>query len=171
MEERKGLVTFGGHPVTLVGDVLQKGEKAPDFVVLNNDLQPTHLSDYAGKIVVLSAVASLDTGVCDTETRKFNEMAAGLGDNVEILTISMDLPFTQKRWCGAAGVDRVTTLSDSVSADFGTRYGVLMKEFRMLARTVFVVDSKGILRYVQLLPEVGTEPNYEEVLEAIKAVI
>lgn len=171
MEERKGIVTLHGNPLTLLGPGLKAGDEAPDFEVLTNDLQPFHLSSLKGKAVIISSVPSLDTPVCDMETREFNKRASELGDGVEILTISMDLPFAQKRWCGAAGVDRVTTLSDHRNASFGEAYGVLIKELRLLARVVFVVDSDGVIRYVQTVKEVGEEPDYDAVIDAAKAII
>jgi thiol peroxidase len=167
MAERKGLVTMGGNAVTLAGEEVGVGDKAPDFVVVDNDLRTVRFSDYAGKVAILAAVPSLDTEVCSIETRRFNQEAASLGDDVVILTISMDLPFAQKRWCGAAGVDRVVTLSDHRDASFGTAYGVLIKEARLLARAVFVVDRAGVVRYVELVPELGQEPNYEAALAAV----
>jgi thiol peroxidase len=171
MEERKGVVTLHGNPLTLLGPGLKAGDEAPDFEVLTNDLQPFHLSSLRGKVVIISSVPSLDTPVCDTETREFNKRASGLGDGVEILTISMDLPFAQKRWCGAAGVERVTTLSDHRNASFGEAYGVLIKELRLLARVVFVVDGDGAIRYVQVVKEVGEEPDYDAVIDAAKGII
>lgn len=169
-EDRPGLVTMKGNPVTLTGTPVNVGDKAPDFTAIDIHLQPVHLSDFKGKIVVISAVPSLDTPVCSRETHRFNEMATEF-DEVEILTISMDLPFAQKRWCGAEGVDRLTTLSDHRDAAFGEAYGVLIKEMRLLARTVFVIDPDGTIRYIQLVKEVSQEPNYDEVLEAIKALL
>jgi thiol peroxidase len=168
MVERTGLVTMGGNAVTLVGEEIKVGAQAPDFTVVDNDLNPVALTDYPGKVLVLAAVPSLDTEVCSIETRRFNAEAAALGEDVVILTISMDLPFAQKRWCGAAGVDRVVTLSDYRDASFGTAYGVLIKEVRLLARTVFVVDREGVVRYVELVPELGQEPNYEAALAAVR---
>jgi thiol peroxidase len=168
MAERTGLVTSGGKPVTLVGDEIKVGDAAPDFVVVGNDMNPVEFSPYRGKVCVVASVPSLDTDVCSTETRRFNQEAAGLGEDVVILTVSMDLPFAQKRWCGAAGVDRVVTLSDHRDAAFGTAYGVLIKEVRLLARAVFVVDRDGIVRYVELVPELGQEPDYEAVLTAVR---
>lgn len=171
MQERKGLVTIHGNPLTLVGDEVKAGDKAPDFSVLDNDLNPKSLKDYAGKVLIISAVPSLDTPVCDMETRRFNNEAGSLGANVQILTISMDLPFAQKRWCGAAGVDKLQTLSDHREASFGLAYGVLIKELRLLARAVFVVNRAGQVTYVQLVPEVTNEPDYEAVLQAVKAAL
>ena len=166
MAERTGLVTMGGNPVTLVGDEVKVGDEAPAFVVVDNDLKPVGFSSYRGKVCVVAAVPSLD--VCSTETRRFNVEAAALGEEVVILTISMDLPFAQKRWCGAAGVDRVVTLSDHRDASFGLAYGVLIKEVRLLARAVFVVGRDGVVRYVELVPELGEEPNYEGALAAVR---
>jgi len=171
MKERKGLVTMGGQPITLVGDEVKVGDAAPDVELIANNLAPVKISSYRGKVCVLSSVPSLDTSVCDLETREFNRKAEDLGPEVAILTVSMDLPFAQKRWCGSAGVSRVITLSDHRAAAFGTAYGVLMKESRLLARCVFVADKKGIIRYVQLVPEIGKEPNYEEVIKAVRKLI
>ncbi len=168
MKERAGLVTMRGNPLTLVGNEVRTGEKAPDFVALDPDLTPIKLSSYMGKICIISSVPSLDTPVCDMETRKFNEEASKLGDKIRILTISMDLPFAQKRWCGAAGVNKIQTLSDHRDAQFGLAYGVLIKELRLLARAVFLVDPKGILQYMQLVKEIASEPNYEEIWSALK---
>ena len=168
MEERTGLVTMKGKPVTLVGPAVKIGQKAPDFEVVANDLSAVKLSSFAGKTCIIASVPSIDTSVCDMETRKFNEKAGGLGSNVVVLTISMDLPFAQKRWCGAAGIKNVVTLSDHRDASFGRAYGVLIKDLRLLARAVFVVDKKGIIRYVQIVPEIATEPDYDAVLKAVK---
>ncbi len=168
MSERTGLVTLGGKPVTLLGDEVKVGDEAPDFTAVGNDMKPVRLSQYKGRVVVISSVHSLDTPVCNIETRRFNTEAANLGPDVVILTVSMDLPFAQKRWCGAAGIDKVITVSDHRDASFGTAYGVLIKDLRLLARAVFVVDRQGVVRYVQLLKEVGTEPDYASVLRAVK---
>jgi thiol peroxidase len=168
MGERSGEVTMKGNPLTLVGPALKVGDKAPDFVVLNNDLSPVTLSAYDGKVRIISSVPSLDTPVCDMETRRFNQEAGNLGPDVVVLTLSMDLPFAQKRWCGAAGVDKVITLSDHRDATFGSTYGVLIKELRLLARSVFVVDKKGVIRYIQHVKELTQEPDYEAVLKAVK---
>ena len=171
MTERSGIITLQGNPLTLLGEELRVGDQAPDFEVLDNDLSPIKLSTYKGKVCVISSVPSLDTPVCDMETRRFNEDAGNLSDDVAILTISMDLPFAQKRWCGAASVDRVTTLSDHRDASFGNAYGVLIKELRLLARCVFVVDREGIIRHIQLVNEVAEEPNYEAVLAAVNELL
>jgi thiol peroxidase len=168
MSERKDVVKFQGSPLTLVGTELKVGDKAPDAEVLANDLSPVKLSGFGGKICVICTVPSLDTPVCDIQTRKFNEQAASLGDDVVVLTISMDLPFAQQRWCGAANVENVQTLSDHLNAEFGTAYGILIKELRLLARTVFVVDKEGIIRYIDIVDEVTNEPDYEAALFAVK---
>lgn len=146
---------------------MRVGEAAPDFVAIGNDLQPVRLSDFRGKVVVVSAVHSLDTSVCDVETRRFNSEAAGLAADVVILTVSMDLPFAQRRWCGAAGIERVTTVSDHRTGEFGIAFGVLIKEVRLLARAVFVVDRAGVIRHVQVVKEVGNEPDYGAVLDVV----
>ena len=170
MNERQGLVNMGGNPVTLLGNELKVGEAAPDFTAVGNDLKPVRLSQFKGKVVVLAAVPSLDTPTCNLETRRFNAEAANLGPDVVILTVSMDLPFAQKRWCGAAGIDKVITVSDHRDASFGTGYGVLVKDVRLLARAVFVVDRQGVIRYTQLIKETGTEPDYAPVLEVVKGL-
>lgn len=161
-------VTFANNPVTLLGNEVKVGDKAPDFTVLANDLSPVTLADSKGSVRVISVVPSLDTGVCDAQTRRFNEDAATL-DNVKVLTISVDLPFAQARWCGAAGIDKVQTLSDHRDLSFGEAYGVAMKENRLLARAVFVVDSNDVVTYAEYVPEVTTHPNYEAAIEAAKA--
>ncbi|UCF00818.1 MAG: thiol peroxidase [Deltaproteobacteria bacterium] len=171
MQERDGLVTMKGNPITLIGSELQVGDKAPDFVAMDNDLNPVSFDSFRGKVCILSSVPSLDTPVCDMETRRFNDEAGRLGDNVEILTISMDLPFAQKRWCGAAGVDRVQTLSDHRDAAFGQAYGVLIKGLRLLARAVFVVDKEGTIQYIELVKEIASEPDYDAVLTAVKELV
>lgn len=171
MSERKGIVTVFGNAMTLLGNAVAVGQKAPDFVALDNDLNPKTPADYAGKVLIIAAVPSLDTPVCDVETRRFNSEASKLGENVHILTISMDLPFAQKRWCAAAGIDRITTLSDHRDASFGINYGVLIKELRLLARSVFVVGKDGTVKYMEIVPEATNEPNYDAALAAAKALV
>ena len=168
MKERTGIITMRGNPLTLIGNEVKVGDVAPDFVVLDNNLSPVKLSSFRGKTCIISSVPSLDTPVCDMETKKFNEEAGRLGPDVAILTVSMDLPFAQKRWCAAAGVDKVQTLSDHRDVSFGTSYGVLIKELRLLARAVFLVDRKGIIQYIQLVKEVTKEPDYEAVLYTLR---
>lgn len=170
MENRKGIITMKGQPLTLLGKGLEVGEPAPDFEALTNDLSPIKLSSFQGKVCIISSVPSLDTSVCDTMTRRFNEEAGSLGGDVVVLTISMDLPFAQSRWCGAAGVKNVQTISDHRDASFGNAFGVLIKELRLLARAVFVVDKEGIVRYVQIVNELTNEPDYEAVLKVVREV-
>jgi thiol peroxidase len=171
MKEREKAVTLHGNPFTLAGDPVRMGHTAPDVTLLDNDLKPVKLSDYRGKVVVIAAVPSLDTPVCDMETRRFNTEAAGLGQEVAILTVSMDLPFAQKRWCGAAGVEQVVTLSDHKEAAFGQAYGLLIKELRLLGRAVLVLDREGVIRYYQLVEEISQEPDYEAALGAVKELV
>lgn len=170
-QEIKRTVTLKGRELTLVGDELKVGDKAPDFKVISNDMTPMKFyRTYKGRIVLISSVPSLDTPVCDLETRRFNSEAQKLSSDIDIITISMDLPFAQKRWCGANGVERVKTYSDYLKADFGKSYGVLIKELRLLARCIFIVDRDGIIRYIQLVKEISNEPNYEEALNALKTI-
>jgi len=168
--EHAGRVTFQGEPLTLMGNLPEIGTFAPAFTAVATDLSEVSLADTAGAIRVLVAVPSLDTPVCDMEARRFNDEAAKLSDDVLIEVISMDLPFAQARWCGAAGADRVRTLSDHRDAAFGQAYGVLISELRLLARSVFIVDREGRLRYGQLVNEIANEPDYEAVLRAIEGL-
>jgi thiol peroxidase len=170
--ERFGIIKFRGQDVTVLGTDLGPGELAPEFVVQTLEWTPFHgLADTQGKVRIISAVLSLETDVCDRETRRFNQEAAALGKDIAILVISNDLPFTQKRWCGASGVDQLIVLSDHMTADFGEKYGLLIKEARVLRRAVFVVDRAGKLTYVAYMPALGEEPNYAEVLDAAKAAL
>jgi len=171
MKERAGAVTMKGNPLTLLGPEVREGQKAPDFTALATDLSPVSLASFRGKVVVLASVPSLDTSVCDLETRRFNQEASGLGPEVRILVVSMDLPFAQKRWCGAAGIENLRTLSDHRDAAFGLAYGVLIKELRLLARAIFVVDRQGTVRYIQLVKELATEPDYAAVLAAVRKAV
>lgn len=171
MKERTGIVTMKGNPVTLVGNEIAAGDTAPDVELTATNLSPVRISAYRGKVCVISSVPSLDTPVCDMETRRFNKEAMALGEDVAILTVSMDLPFAQSRWCGAAGVDRVVTLSDHRTAAFGEAYGVLIKGIRLLARAVFVVDREGVVRYVQTVGEIASEPDYDAVIAAVKKLV
>ena len=168
MTEHPGAITMKGNPLTLIGRLPEVGQSAPDFEVLDNNLTPVKLSSFKGKICIIASVPSLDTPICDIETRRFNTEAANLSADVVILTISMDLPFAQKRWCGAAGIDKVITLSDHRNAEFGAAFGTIIKELRLLARAVFVVDKNGIVKLVQLVKEVAQEPDYAAVLTAVK---
>ncbi|GIO30248.1 MULTISPECIES: thiol peroxidase [Paenibacillus] len=170
-QERTGAATFKGNPITLIGPELKAGDQAPDFTVSKNLLEQATLKDFAGKIKLISVVPSLDTGVCDAQTRRFNEEASALGDNVVVLTISADLPFAQERWCGAAGVDRVVTLSDHKDMSFGEAYGVHIKEFRLDMRSIFVVDQNDKITYVEYLKEMAEHPNYEQAVAAVKELL
>jgi thiol peroxidase len=170
--ERKGLIEFGGEDQTIVGPDIEVGQEAPTFKAIANDWsQVDPINDYTGKVRVLSAILSLETSVCDAETRRFNQEAAALGEDVTIFVLSHDLPFTQKRWCGAAGVDQVITLSDSALDEFGPKYGVRLKEMRVLRRAVFVVDRGGKITYADYMPALGVEPDYEAVLNAIRELL
>lgn len=169
--ERYGQVTVGGKPLTLVGSEITVGSKAPAFTAVGTDLEPVTLEQFRGKVVILASVPSLDTEVCDIETRRFNSEAAKVGPDVVVLVVSMDLPFAQKRWCGVAGIDRVVTVSDHRQAEFGLAYGVLVKELRLLARAVFVVDRAGVVRYAQVVRELGSEPDYQSALAAAEEAL
>ncbi len=170
MRERKGLVTMKGEPLTLIGEEIGVGMPAPDFTAVSNDLSPFRFSDLRGGACIISSVPSIDTPVCDMEVRRFNKEAAGLGPGVSILVVSMDLPFAQERWCGAAGVDRIRVLSDHRDASFGAAYGVLIKELRLLARAVFVIDREGTVRYTELVKEITDEPDYGAALNAAREI-
>ena len=164
------MVTFLGNPVSFTGKQLQVGDKALDFSLTTTDLSKKSLADFDGKKKVLSVVPSIDTGICSTQTRRFNEELTGL-DNTVVLTVSMDLPFAQKRWCGSAGVDKVETLSDHKDASFGTNYGFLIEELRLLSRGVVVINKDNKVTYVEYVPEVTQAVNFDAALEAIKADI
>ena len=164
-------VTFKGNPVTLVGPELKVGDAAPNFSVVDNGMGGVTLASYEGKVKIISAVPSLDTPVCDTETRRFNQEAAGLPGDVALLTISADLPFAQKRWCGAAGIDKVVTLSDYRDRSFALAYGVLIDELKLLSRSIFVIDRNNVIRYIQHVPEVTHEPDYDAVLRAARELL
>jgi len=154
-----------------LGEVVKVGDKAPDFTLTANDWRPVTLSDSAGKVRLISVVPSLETGICDAQTRRFNEEASALGDQVVVLTVSADLPMAQKRWCGAAGVERVQTLSDHYSMSFGNAYGTHIQETRIEQRSIFVVDANDTLTYVEYVPEIGQHPDYEAAIAAVKAAV
>ncbi len=169
---RFGLIKVGGKDATVVGDDVRVGAAAPDFTVHGNDWASCRgLADTSGKVRIIAAVPSLDTDVCDRETRRFNQEAAALSKDIAIEVISTDLPYAQKRWCGAANVDQVMTLSDHMNVEFGERYGVLIKERRILRRAVFVVGRDGKIVYVAYMPQLGQEPDYAAVLEAAKKAL
>jgi thiol peroxidase len=170
--ERVGLVKFAGNDVTVVGPDLTVGQKVQDFSVTNQDWSTFQgLKDTEGKVRIIGSLLSVNTSVCDRETRQFNQEAAKLGDDIVILAISMDLPFTLKNWCASAGIDKVITLSDHLNADFGQKYGVLLKEPRFFRRAIFVVDRKDTVVYAAYMPVLGDEPNYSEVLDAAKQAL
>jgi len=166
-EERKGAVTMRGNPLTLLGPEIKAGQKAPDFHSMDKGLAPIGLDKFKGKVKIISVVPSIDTPVCDAQTRRFNEEASKLGD-VQVLTVSMDLPFAQARWCGAAGVDKITMISDFKDRDFGNKYGVLIKELGLLARAVFVVDKNDNVTHAEYVKEVATHPDYDATLAAAR---
>ena len=170
--ERFGLMKIGGAEVTIVGDDLKEGDAAPDFLAQANDWSLTRgLGDTAGKVRILAALPSLETSVCDEETRRFNQEAAGLSSDIVIEAISTDLPYTQKKWCAAAGIDRVITLSDHLNAEFGVKYGVLVKERRIFRRAVFVVDRHDKISYAAYMPELGVKPDFDAVLGAARQAV
>ncbi len=169
---RTDVFKLGDKFATLLGDEVKVGDMAPEFTsVVPGWGTVNPLQESKGKVVILSAVPSLDTDTCDRETRRFNEEAAKLSEDIVIYTVSTDFPMAQKRWCGAAGVDKVKVVSDVVDAEFGLKYGVLIKERRYLRRSVFIVGRDGKLTYVKYLPTLGEEPNYEEVIEAAKKAL
>ena len=167
MERR---ITIKGSPFTLIGTPVNVGDAAPDAELTANDWSAVKLSSYAGKVKLINVVYSLDTGICDAQTHKFNEEATKLGGDVVVLTVSADLPFAQKRWCGASGLDNVITLSDHHTMAFSDTYGVHLKERRVTGRAVFVVDKGGIVRYAEYVPEISSHPNYDAALAALKRV-
>ena len=168
--ERQGLITMHGNPLTLIGADIKVGDKAPDFTVVDGDLNEVKLGNYAGKIKVISVTPSLDTPVCDIQARRFNHEAAALPVDVAVLNISMDLPFAISRFCEVAEIDKVKGLSDHRDASFGTAYGVLIKELRLLARSVFIIDKNNIVRYKQVVPEESSHPDYDKALQALEQI-
>lgn len=166
--ERKGIITIKGNPLTLIGPELKAGNKAPDFVVLDGELKEFSLKDFAGKIKIISVTPSLDTPVCDIQARRFNQEAAQLSNDIVVLNISMDLPFAISRFCANAGIDKVKAFSDHREASFGTAYGVLIKELRLLARSIFIVDKNDIVRYKEIVQEVTDPPGFDAALDEVK---
>ncbi|MFC4778604.1 thiol peroxidase [Paenibacillus sp. GCM10023252] len=170
-QERTGIATLKGNPITLIGPELKKGDAAPDFELNKSLVDTVSLKDYAGKVKLISVVPSVDTGVCDAQTRRFNEEASKLGDNIVIITVSVDLPFAQARWCGAAGVDQVVLLSDYKTRAFGQAYGVFIKEIALDMRSIFVLDANNQIQYVEYLKEMTEHPNYEAAIAAVKELL
>lgn len=168
--ERQGIVTFQGNPLTLMGSELSVGSKAPDVTMLDAELNPVSLKDFSGKIRIVSVTPSLDTPVCDLQLRRFNTEATRMPGNVVVLNISMDLPFAISRFCTSAGIDKVKALSDHRDASFGMAFGVLIKELRLLARAIFVIGKDDIIRYVEIVPDITNQPDYDKALEAIKTL-
>src|SRR5438045_7736423 len=165
--ERAGATTMKGNPLTLIGPQLEVGDHAPDFSVVDGSLSPVNLEKTGNHVRTISVVPSLDTPVCDAQTKRFNEEAAKL-PGVDILTVSMDLPFAQKRWCGAFGVDKVKMLSDHKEGSFGSNYGTLIKELRIESRAIFVLDAKNKVKHAEYVKEVADHPNYEAALSAAR---
>ena len=170
-QRREAAVLFKGNPATLLGPEIKVGDKAPDFQVVDNGLQPVTLATDAGKVRLIAVVPSLDTPVCDTMTRQFNQDAANLPDSVVVYTISVDLPFAQKRWCGNAGIDKVQTLSDYQDRSFGLNYGLLLEQLKLLARAVYVIDQNDQVAYAEVVSEVTAEPDYTAALDAVKKLL
>ena len=169
--ERKGAITFKGNPLTLVGPELKAGDKAPDFKLLGNDLSEVTLAASKGKVRLISVVPSLDTPVCDMQSKRFNQEAAGLSSNVVVLTVSVDLPFAQARWCGQSNASNMKALSDHRDASFGKAYGLLIKELRLLTRAVFIVGADDKIKYVEYVKEVTEHPNYDKALAVLKTPV
>lgn len=167
MEKNYSKVTFGGNPVTLIGTGPDIGHSAPEFTVIGNDLKPVHLTDFDGKVKVIAIYPSIDTSICAAQNRRFNQEADKL-DDVIVLSISCDLPFAQKRFCAAEGLNNIVTLSDHKNLDFGTKYGFVMEEFRLLARGTVIIGKDNRVKYVEYVPEVTNEPDYDRALEVVK---
>lgn len=165
--ERNNVVRVKGNPVTLSGEEIKTGQKAPDFVALDNNLKEVKSEEYGGKIRLIASVPSLDTPVCDAEIHNFNKEASNISKDLVIMFISMDLPFAQKRFCQDNDIDKVKTLSDHRDADFGVKYGVLIKELRLLARAIFIIDKTGVVKYAEYVPELTSHPDYKAALATL----
>jgi len=170
LAEHAGAVTVKGNPKTLLGEQVQVGKPAPDFTLRKQDLSELKLADLKGKVTILATVPSIDTPVCDVETRRFNTEATALGD-IQVVTVSVDLPMAQKRWCAAAGIDKVTLASDYYDHNFGAAYGLRIKELGLLARSIIVLDKQGVVRHYELVKEVATEPDYAAAIAAAKSLL
>jgi thioredoxin-dependent peroxiredoxin len=169
--ERSGIITFAGNPLTLIGNEVKAGDRAPGFTVIDKDLKPVSLSDFQGKVKILSVTPSLDTPVCDLHARTVNEQAASLPDSIVVMNISMDLPFAIARFCSNAGVEKILTLSDHREASFGLAYGVLIKELRLLSRSIFVIDQNDTIRYMEMVPEITNGPNHEKAFAEARRLV
>jgi thiol peroxidase len=169
--ERKGVITIGGKPLTLTGNEVKVGDKAPDFTAVDKDLSEVRLSDFAGKVKIISVTPSLDTPVCSLQAKKFEQESGALGDRVAVINISMDLPFAIARFCAGAGIKNIRTLSDHRDASFGNAYGVLIKELRLLSRTIFVIDRSDMIRYIERVPEITDEPDYDKAIAEAKKLV
>lgn len=169
--ERKGIITVKGNPVTLIGVEVKVGDKAPDFTILDKDLKEIRLRDFSGKIKVISVSASLDTPVCDMQARRFNQEASRLPKDVMIINITMDLPFAISRFCTTAGIDKVQAFSDHRDASFGNAYGILIKELRLLARSIFIIDKNDVVRYIEIVPELTNHPDYDKAISAVNKLL
>lgn len=166
--ERKNAVKVKGNPVILLGEEIKVGQSAPNFTVLDNNLKEVKSGEYGGKIRLIASVPSLDTPVCDAEIHNFNKEAANISKDIVIIFISMDLPFAQKRFCQDNDIDNVKTFSDHRDTDFGLKYGVLIKELRLLSRAIFIIDKAGAVKYVEYVPELSSHPDYQAALSALK---
>ncbi|HET7317721.1 MAG TPA: thiol peroxidase [Nitrospirota bacterium] len=168
--ERSGVITMKGKPLTVIGPDVRAGDRAPAFSVLDENLNSVSLADFAGKTKLISVTPSLDTPVCDLQLRRFNREAASMPRDVVVLNISMDLPFAVSRFCSTAGIDRAKALSDHRDASFGAAYGVLIKELRLLARSIFIIDKNDVVRYKEIVPEQSNHPDYEKALRALAEI-
>jgi thioredoxin-dependent peroxiredoxin len=171
MKKDNTKVTFKGGPVTLVGEPIRTGDLAPNFTLLDKGLAPRTLSDYEGKVKVIAVYPSIDTGICAMQNRKFNELATSMSEDVVVLSVSCDLPFAQSRFCASEGLDNVVTLSDHKETDFGLKYGFLIDELRLLARGTVIIGKDNVVKYVEFVPEIATEPDYDATVKALEAIV
>lgn len=167
---RQGIVSIYGKPLTLIGNALTVEDRAPDFMVLDGELNEVRLEDFSGKIKMISVTPSLDTPVCDLQLRRFNHEASSMPGDVVVINISMDLPFAVKRFCATAGIDHAKAFSDHRDASFGTAYGVLIEEQRLLARSLFIVDKFNRIRYAEIVPDLSSHPDYERALNELRSL-
>ncbi|MCX8068989.1 MAG: thiol peroxidase [Thermodesulfovibrionales bacterium] len=168
--ERQGIITIKGNPITLVGNELKVGDKAPEFTVLDSSLNEVKLSDFKGKVKIISVTPSLDTPVCDMQLKRFEKEASSMSDNVVVINISVDLPFAISRFCGASGISKAKAYSDHRYLSFGQNYGLLIKELRLLARAIIIIDKDDVVRYFELVSEVTNHPDYDKALSTLKEI-